>query len=441
MKTFKKTLSVILSVSLLLGVFGISAFAAAETDYTIINPYENVDWAKSTTYKACLHAHTTASDGDVTLSDMVEAYYQAGYDILAITDHGVINTGWRDDRETHGIFNGFRKVEPMSEEQYNRITTGSDRNGRGMTDITGGIECNMAVMSKTHVNGYFTTYGNGVWGTENDYKTATVEIEKAGGYSVLNHVGDWVNSNNFPERSHWDSYIHYFADIFTTSKSCLGMEIVNNTDNVTRSDRALWDELLQVVIPTGRNIWAFADDDSEQLNEVGRSFELFPLEVNSEEAVKKAMHDGALFAASRYYNPEKGMGDKFEGNGEVPIVTDIKVNDRQNTISVSVDPARDCQKIEWIANGKVISNDYTIDLNDYEDYLGCYVRFQLFGEGGVTYSQAFELRYDGREDKPVPDSVIPDNGDAEVFLNIYHTLPFALAAFIIEKLANLFHII
>ena len=68
-------------------------------------------------------------------------------------------------------------------------------------------------------------------------------------------------------------------------------------------------------------------------------------------------------------------------------------------------------------------------------------RFQLFGEGGVTYSQAFELRYDGREDKPVPDSLIPDNGDAEVFLNIYHTLPFALAAFIIEKLANLFHII
>ena len=181
MKTFKKALCVILSVSLLLGVFGISAFAAAETDYTIINPYENVDWAKSTTYKACLHVHTTASDGDVTLSDMVEAYYQAGYDILAITDHGVINTGWRDDRETHGIFNGFRKVEPMSEEQYNRITTGSDRNGRGMTDITGGIECNMAVMSKTHVNGYFTTYGNGVWGTENDYKTATVEIEKAGG--------------------------------------------------------------------------------------------------------------------------------------------------------------------------------------------------------------------------------------------------------------------
>lgn len=441
MKTFKKTLCVILSVSLLLGVFGISAFAAAETDYTIVNPYENVDWAKSTTYKACLHVHTTASDGDATLSEMVEEYYKAGYDILAITDHGVINTGWRDDRETHGIFNGFRKVEPMSEEQYTRITTGSDRNGRGMVDITGGIECNMAVMSKTHVNGYFTTYGNGVWGTENDYKTATVEIEKAGGYSVLNHVGDWVNSNNFPERSHWNSYIHYFADIFTTSKSCLGMEIVNNTDNVTRSDRALWDELLQVVIPTGRNIWAFADDDSEQLYEVGRSFELFPLEVNSEENVKQAMHDGALFAASKFYNPEKGMGDKFEGTGEVPIVTDIKINDRENTISVSVDPTRDCQKIEWIANGKVISNDYTIDLNDYEDELGCYVRFQLFGEGGVTYSQAFELQYEGREDKPIPDSVIPDNGDAEVFLNIYHTLPFALAAFIIEKLANLFNII
>lgn len=437
--SFKKAAGTALAAVMLMSAFPAASIAAApEKDYTIVNPYESVDWSTYDTYKANLHAHTTASDGDVTLSDMVQAYYDAGYDILAITDHGVINTGWRDERKTNGIFNGFRKVYPMSEEQYQRITTGADRNGRGMTDITGGVECNMAVISKTHVNGYFTTYGQGIWGYENDYKTATQRIEKAGGFSVLNHVGDWVNSNNFPERSHEAMYISYFADIFTSAKSCLGMEIMNNTDNVTRSDRALWDELLKVVIPTGRNIWAFADDDSEQLNEVGRSFELFPLAENTEENVKNAMKNGSFFAASRYRKAEKNSGEEdFEGNGNVPVVTDIKIDQGENTISVSVDRSKTpCDEIRWIANGKVISKDYTIDLNDYEDDIGCYVRFELQGEGGVTYSQAFEVKYEGRVDEPIPEAKLE-----RAILAGCHTHAVAILAFILEKLANLFGIL
>ena len=437
--SFKKAAGTALAAVMLVSALPAASVAAApEKDYTIINPYESVDWSTYDTYKANLHAHTTASDGDVALSDMVQAYYDAGYDILSITDHGVINTGWRDERKTNGIFNGFRKVYPMSEEQYQRITTGADRNGRGMTDITGGVECNMAVVSKTHVNGYFTTYGQGIWGYENDYKTATQRIEKAGGFSVLNHVGDWVNSNNFPERSHEAMYISYFADIFTSAKSCLGMEIMNNTDNVTRSDRALWDELLKVVIPTGRNIWAFADDDSEQLNEIGRSFELFPLAENTEENVKNAMESGSFFAASRYRKAEKNSGEEdFEGNGNVPVVTDIEIDQNENTISVSVDRSKTpCDEIRWIANGKVISKDYTIDLNDYEDDIGCYVRFELQGEGGVTYSQAFEVKYEGRVDEPIPEAKLE-----RAILAGCHTHAVAILAFILEKLANLFGIL
>ena len=213
----KKVTALLLACALLLPSTWLLARAAGQTDYTIVDPYESVDWATYRTYLANLHTHTCASDGDPTLREMVNAYYDAGYDILALTDHGVINTGWRDERRTHGVFNGFRQVEPLSEEEYQRITTGADRDGRGMTDITGGIECNMAVVSKTHVNGYFTTWGSGVWGTENDYETAPREIEKAGGYSVLNHVGDWVNSNNYPERSHDEKYIAYFADTIPAS--------------------------------------------------------------------------------------------------------------------------------------------------------------------------------------------------------------------------------
>ena len=425
----KKALSVILTLAIALSMVTM-AFAENEPKYTIINPYAGVDWEKSETYKACLHCHTDASDGECPLKEWLGLYYAAGYDILAVTDHGVINNGWDKEKKTNGIFNLFKKVTPLTEEEYNYFTTGVDRDGRGMIDITGGIETNMAVVSKVHVNGYFTTWGQGVWGTENDYRSAPAAIEKAGGFSVLNHIGDWVNSNNYPERAHEAFYINYFANIFKDYKSCLGMEIINNTDNCTRADRELWDELLQVVIPTGRNIWGFADDDSEYRDEVGRSFELFPMQENTVENVKEAMQSGAFFAASKYQKNTKRT-DEIEGDGLVPIVTNIVA--QNDKISVTVDPDRSCTGIEWVADGKVISNDFTLDLNEHADEIGCYVRFVLKGTGGVTYSQAFELQYEGRVDKEIPASPIPDNFFGKILTFFYQTLPSALMELIVEK--------
>lgn len=446
----KKLISVLLTFCILFSVVttGAAAKNNAAVKYTVVNPYENVNWKKATTCKACLHCHTTASDGDVPLKEWLELYYNAGYDILAVTDHGVINHGWNTEPKTNGIFNGFKKITPLTDEEYKAIQNGTypyegnNRTyGRGMTDITGGIECNMAVVSKTHVNGYFTTYGQGIWGKENDYEGAPAGIEKAGGYSVLNHVGDWVNSNNFPERSHNPFYINYFANIFTKYKTCLGMEIINNTDNCTRADRELWDELLQVVIPTGRNIWGFADDDSEYRDEVGRSFELFPLSENNLETVKEAMINGAFFAASKYYHNPARDKNEFEGDGLVPVVTDIKI--KGNKITVECDKKRGCDTIEWIADGKVIASDstkscnYTIDLGNYTDKLGCYVRFVLKSKAhGVTYSQAFELKYNGRVDKPIPDSPIPDNIFGKIFWMWYQRLSVVLIDLIGEKILD-----
>ncbi len=441
----KKIISVLLAVLMIGSSVCVFADATVSKKYTVINPYENVNWENSETYKACLHCHTNASDGECDLSEWLGLYYDAGYDILAVTDHGVINNGWNKEKRTNGIFNGFKSVSPISDEDYIRITTGSDRNGRGMTDIKGGIECNMAVVSKTHVNGYWTTYGQGIWGTENDYETAPREIEKSGGYSVLNHVGDWVNSNNYPERSHNNFYINYFANILTKYKTCLGLEIINNTDNCTRADRELWDELLQVVIPKGRSIWGFADDDSEYRSEVGRSFELFPLTENTEENVKQAMISGAFFAASKYQkNPSRA--NEIEGDGLVPIVTNISVDG--NKITVECDKARGCDTIEWVADGKVIATDnsgsceYTLDLSEHENELGCYVRFVLKSAAhGVTYSQPFELRYEGRIDKEIPDSPIPDNFIGRIFWLWYQRLSVTLIDLIGEKLFDALGII
>ena len=444
----KKILSVILAVCLLFSSLSVAALAVSGTEYTIINPYAGVDWENSETFKACLHCHTTASDGEVPLKEWLECYYNQGYDILAVTDHGVINHGWNTTPQTNGIFNGFKKVTPLTDEEYAAFRNGTypfpegaRTYGRGMTDVTGGIECNMAVVSKTHVNGYWSSYGQGIWGKENDYETAPKEIERLGGYSVLNHVGDWTNSQNYPSRSHLPFYINYFANIFVSYKTCLGMEIINNTDNCTRCDRELWDELLQVVIPHGRNIWGFADDDSESADEVGRSFELFPMTKNTEENVKNAMINGAFFAASRYQKNGARDENQISGDGLVPIVKNIKIDG--NVITVECDPERGCDTIEWVADGNVIASDstgscsYTLDLGDFDGSLGCYVRFVLKSTAhGVTYSQPFELKYEGRQDKEIPLSPVPGDPIGKLFWFWYQRLSIVLIDLIHEKVLD-----
>ncbi|MBQ6164612.1 MAG: hypothetical protein IJK23_09070 [Clostridia bacterium] len=429
MKKLLKPLCVLLTALLLGSVLPFSVLAAGETDYTVVDPYAAVDWETWGQYKANLHTHSTFSDGEFTLPDMVEKYYNMGYDILAMTDHGVINYGWNRPHNTfppfcwanhvegHPLSKKYHVEANMTDEGYARITLGADRGGRGMVDVTGGIEMNMAVISKTHVNGYFLeegSWGEGEWGTENSYAAAVEGVENDGreGYTVLNHVGDWLDSDVHPERAHDAKNIAYFADIFINNPSCLGMEIVNNNDRVTAQDRALWDELLQVVIPQGRNITAFADDDSETEGEMGHTFEMFPLEENTLENVKTAMLSGAFFCCSRFdkSDPENKIeGPGGYGNPEfVPLVQKIEVDQAANTITVRVldDETRPCRFVSWIADGAVIQKDTeltdgcaTIDLNDYEDLLGCYIRFQLGSENGVTYSQAFELKYDGRAEK------------------------------------------
>ena len=66
-KNFKRVLSAALVVVMLFTAFPAAfAFGSKETDYTIISPYEQVDWSTWKTYKANLHAHCDASDGEPT---------------------------------------------------------------------------------------------------------------------------------------------------------------------------------------------------------------------------------------------------------------------------------------------------------------------------------------------------------------------------------------
>ena len=75
----KKIISLILATIMTFSCCTI-AFAAEDIDYTINNPYETVDFKNWDQYKADLHCHTTASDGDVDMDVMIEDHYTLGYD-------------------------------------------------------------------------------------------------------------------------------------------------------------------------------------------------------------------------------------------------------------------------------------------------------------------------------------------------------------------------
>lgn len=362
----------------------------------ITDPYAGVDWSACDIFKANLHTHSTVSDGQIDLPDVVEHYYALGYDILCMTEHGVVSEGWTARPRPIPPFNLFQKSTAVLPERAAVIAAGSDRGGRGMTDLPMGIEVNMAVVRKNHVNGYFCDYGRGIFGKENDYRDAVTGIDAAGGYSVLNHLGDWTGSKRDPQISRDPELINDFADILVSHRrSCLGMEIANSKDTVTRADRIFWDELLKVCLPNGRNIWAFADDDSHTNDDVGDSFELFVMPHNDIVNIKNAMINGHFFAASRFARGE--LGEDFKGTGVMPEIKEISCNGTE--IHVVLGKGASDAQISWISGGDTIAAGDTFDLSQHSADTGCYVRFSIASPGGMIWSQAFPVSGD---DRPIP---------------------------------------
>lgn len=404
-KVFQRVSVCVLTIALL-APCGIGASAVPDItgtkNYTITNPYATVNWDTWGQYKGNLHAHSTVSDGEKTFTEMIEEYYAQGYDVLAMTDHGVVNKGWNVTPKPVPLlsFNMiFKKALPLSQERYNQITTGSDRSGKGMTDVPDGIELNTAVLTKSHVNGFFVDYGQGDWGKENDFEGPIAAVDKLGGLTHINHPGDWLESAKDINIAKDPKNIKFFADILKKYDSCLGIEAINSHDSVTRHDRVLWDGLLESVIPTGRNVWGFANSDAHNFGDIDTGFEIFMMPSNNVANVRTAMENGTFFACGRIARPE--LGDGFRGTGAYPAVTNITVDDSTDQITVQ---GTDYDTIEWVAKGEIIATGNIIDLNAYESQIGSYVRAQLKGPGGICFTQAF-VTDDGST--PLPETKEP----------------------------------
>jgi hypothetical protein len=370
---------------------------------------------------------------------MVKEYYSLGYDFLANSDHAVTGVEWNKKPKLvspywYQYFLGH-KMSVLTDEEYEAITSGTYNNrGYGMTCITGANELNHLTLSKNHVNGYFlpSDVGNGFAGyytrdgkldpaglaAENEVgiENALRFVEDNGALSHINHPGDVLDSTRYPQAVTDPENIDFYGDLLLKYHSCLGIEVLNEVNTVTRYDRVLWDQLLMHCLPYGRTVIGFSNTDAHSLKNCDSSFSVFMMKENTPEEVKKTMQSGAFFCVSKCLPGndvyEIGPKEGFDVRGEgipYPMFSSVEVSGHR--VSVTVENAKE---IQWIANGNVImkceagSDPIVLDLDAVEgssDFR--YIRAEILGEGGICLTQALiiddgtqPLTFHAEEQKP-----------------------------------------
>ena len=473
----KKFIAVFLSVLMVL-TMGVTAFAA-ETDYEIANPYADVDWDTDKAYKADLHSHTNASDGDDTTKEMAERHYELGFDIYAQSDHGTVNYSWTENNSYDPTIKLFMMVKegksPIEMLEANGIAAngkaytveninGDDyytqEDGKAMLRVPFANEQNPTSFNNAHVNTWFVDYGHGRLGGTSDYATPIGAVDELGGVSVINHPGEYTSARDevFTADAYdkadylYGYYIDKFENLLMNYDSCLGIDINSKGDSRTRFDRKLWDILLTDLASAGRNVFAIASTDAHNLGIVDSGYVMVMMPELTSAALKEALLSGAFFAQSCYC----GNTDELIAYSEALLASDNAVavelgakmkevadnnvaeNEKGNkgdqfrfaegatcvTVNeITVDDAEDAITIDaddalyirWISDGKVVAEGNSIDLDECEN-IGSYVRAEIISEGAVTYTQAFVLNYDG-----MPEADINENftdGDATFFAAI-----------------------
>ena len=339
--------------------------------YVITSPYAGIDWAAYGQYKTALHVHTTNSDGSATLAATIEDHYSKDYDILAVTDHDFVTTNWVDTK------NG------ITQERFDEIAAGADRNGRGMLQIPYTIEQSMG----EHLNSFFAEFKN----RRASMETSIEEVTALGGFSRTNHPGrytgadrDWddgIRISNDPD------VIQRYVDLFMKYPDDVGMEIINKKDGESLSDRILWDNINERTIPQGRYVWGFSDDDTHNIADTGFSFDVFIQKENTLEEFKKTMYGGNFYAVAKISRRE--LGSSFTGSGPTPAIKSIKIDEHNAIITIE---AEHYDKIEWITAGsEIIAEGPSINIDELGGKISVFVRANIIGPGGIAFTQPFGI--------------------------------------------------
>lgn len=327
--------------------------------------------------------------------------------------------------------------------------------GHEILRIPYGVE-NNAVSINAHVNSWFAEFNDNM---PSDYRNAITGVDKAGGVSVINHPGEYTqaryelyqedayNTDNWS----YNYYINKFYGYINKYDSCIGIDINSKGDGRTRYDRKLWDIMLAKAAESGKTVTAIATSDAHQLDKIDTGSLIVLAEAKTSANVKKALLNGEILpqstcianrdemaqiadAIKTFYGEtelyktladlvakydaerEEIANSSDDGNVGVsytslddegylpatatrPVINSITVNDDEDTITIDADNAL---IIRWISDGKLIAttkaDDASFDLNDYENVIKGYIRAEVFGEGGIMYTEGFTLIADQATD-------------------------------------------
>ena len=358
------------SITILLFLYSFGLIACTSAPH-IVSPYNSIDWENYGQYKAALHAHTTNSDGRNLFYEVVEAHYDNDFDILAITDHNQVTVSWVS------VNNG------LSQLRADQIARGDDRGGRGMLRVS---YTNEQTLFNEHMNSFFTNWttsdpNNNITSYVHSPEDILDQVEGLGGIAFYNHPSSRIVGYNNIHRI--NMYTRHFMDY----SSLVGLEIINYRDDGSKGlDRRLWDKLLEQLIPQGRFIWGFSNDDSHENRQIGNSYNIFVMPENNIENFQQAMMSGKFYAVARIARIE--LGTDFVGSGPVPVIESITINERTGSITIK---AQNHERIDWISNGEVITSGDSILLGTHKNKLGTYVRANIIGPGGIVFTQPFGI--------------------------------------------------
>ncbi len=361
--------------------------------------------------------------------------------------------------------------------------------GHEILRIPYGVE-NNALSINAHVNSWFAEYN---YVLPSDYRKAITGVDKAGGVSVINHPGEYTqaryelyqedayNTDNFS----YNYLINKFYGYINNYDSCIGIDINSKGDGRTRYERKLWDIMLAKAAESGKTVTAIATSDAHQLDKIDTGSLIVLAEEKTVSSVRNALVNGEVLPQStcihnrdelaqiadgikQFYGEtelylqiadivarydaerEEKANSSDDGNVGVsysalddegylatatrPVINSIKVDDAEDTITIDADNAL---IIRWISDGKLIAttkaDDTAFDLNDYEDVIKGYVRAEVFGEGGVIYTEGFTLNADKATDSG--DEIIVDFG----FMDFLIPLADRYGGLIARIIGNLFN--
>ncbi|RCW36812.1 PHP domain-containing protein [Marinilabilia salmonicolor] len=302
----------------------------------VLNPYENIDWSSVERHKANLHTHTTESDGRFTPSEVVKMYAEAGYSVLAITDH--------DDKGPDKTTWPWENYDINTSEYYILPVQGNE------------------ISKANHIGSYFNDYSDGNQSSE---KIAIEEIGKLDGLAVVNHPGRYRKKRN----------AEFYSDLYQTFDHLVGMEVVNKGD-LYPDDRILYDSILSFLMPD-RPVWAFSNDDFHRQKNFGTSYNIFLLPENGLQLdiFREGFKRGHFFAV---YDPSSTWS-------KAVVPDSVVVSDSEIVVYADCDD----QQIQWISEGYLVHIGKTLPLTMN---LGKYVRATIIGENmAFTLVQPFGL--------------------------------------------------